>query len=71
MSSQWKENVLRLFGLQVEHLQQQCAADEEYNLKLLSAFYKKVLEFYQLWTAEQLCHQLFLINRMLNSNKDK
>jgi hypothetical protein len=66
-----KENVLHLFGLQVERLQQLCAADEEYNIKLLSAFYETVLEFYQLQTAERLRHQLFLINRMLNSNKDK
>jgi hypothetical protein len=66
-----KENVLHLFGLQVERLQQHCAPDEEYNIKLLSAFYETVLEFYQLQTAERLRHQLFLINRKLNSNKDK
>jgi len=65
-----KENVLHLFGLQVERLQQHCAADEEYNLKLLSEFYEAVLEFYQLQTLEQLHHQLFLINRKLISNKD-
>jgi hypothetical protein len=55
----------------VEHLQHRCAADKEYNLNLLSVFYETVVEFYKLQTAEQLCHQLFLINQKLYFNKEK
>jgi hypothetical protein len=60
-----KVKVLKSYELQVDHLKQHCNADKEYNLKVLSGLYEKVVVFYQTQKSECLCHQLFLVNRKL------
>ncbi len=60
-----KEKVLNSYGLQRERLKQRCDADKEYNLKILSELYGKVVEYFQICKSERLCHQLFLVNRKL------
>jgi len=48
-----------------------CDASEAYNLALLSQFYEEVKKYYELRTSQRLHHQLFLMNRKLNSYKEK
>jgi len=48
-----------------------CDASEAYNLALLSQFYEAVKKYYDFQTSQRLHHQLFLINRKLNSYKEK
>jgi hypothetical protein len=43
-----KGKVLESYGLQVDCLKQRCDADKEYNLKILSALYEKVVDFFQI-----------------------
>jgi hypothetical protein len=60
-----KEKVLNSYKLQRERLKQRCDADKEYNLKILSELYEKVVEYFQIHKSECLHHQLFLVNRRL------
>jgi len=60
-----KEKVLNSYKLQRERLKQRCDADKEYNLKILSELYEKVVEYFQTRKSEHLHHPLFLVNRKL------
>jgi hypothetical protein len=58
-----KEKGLNSYELQRERLKQRCDADKEYNLKIFSELYEKVVEYFQIHKSERLHHQLFLVNR--------
>jgi hypothetical protein len=65
----WK--LLDVFVAIKQRMHRRCDASEAYNLALLSQFYEEVKKYYGLQTSQRLHHQLFLMNRKLNSYKEK
>ena len=59
------ETVLKVYGNQIERIQERCKKDEEYNLDLLSRLYEAVKNHFLLQQPDRLRHQLFLMNRKL------
>ncbi len=66
-----KGKLLDVFVAIKRRMHCRCDASEAYNLALLSQFYEAVKKYYELRTSQRLHHQLFLINRKLNSYKEK
>ena len=59
------ETVLKVYGNQIERIQERCKKDEEYNLDLLSRLYEAVTNHFLLQQPDRLRQQLFLMNRKL------
>jgi hypothetical protein len=59
------KTVLKVYGAQIERIQERCKKDEEYNLDLLSRLYEAVKNHFLLQQSDRLHHQLFLMKRKL------